>query len=352
MPKKGRLTEEKEWAEKAYYRWEFIRRNKTYQEDQARFVSRFSKWFKQRGLSLNSITGLDRLLFEKHSVYGTYFEKNIVPYLMAFRNKWDVRWPCRPSFTFTPDFLDTFSDNTKDIINNYRNSPILSLAGNLDLNANLEELAKAIHDSRLRKYRPDINKYLGETFSKSLVYDIAGNGRYISLTFPPRTLENNKKYNEAFGKILDEMCNSTNPDREKIQKFFPEALIKIEDFKEEKKPSNLSFTVRPELGKERNYSLFHEFMKKIEWPPEISPTKRSTKRIHLKKYKLYLQVWDLKNAGATITWAEIAKRLYPEEFARYASGHLIGSKNPVVQQVIDQYQSAQHLITNGFQEIR
>jgi hypothetical protein len=294
VPQKGRLTKERERAEKLYYRWEFIRRNEAYKSDQAKFVFYFSRWFKRRGLLLQDITGHNQDLFEKHGIYrkriSDYFMRNIAPIVEAFSRKWGVRWPCPPTYTFNPDDLNYFSDNGTDITQNYWNSPISSLRCDLRLDANIGKLAEELYDF--------VNPTLGS-------------------------------YRKRFGGTAVE-----------------------EPISREKEQSLLVFRVRPGLGKERNYELFHQFMRKIEWPNRNDLKERSTKRFHLKKYSSYLQVWDLKHSDPSLTWTEIAKRLYPKKFNQYSSGSLIGEKNSATQQVIDQYKSAQRLIAGGFQEIR
>ncbi len=354
MPPKSFRLKEKEYAEKLYYRWEFIRRNKAYQEDQAKFVSRFSKWFKRRGLELQNITGYNQELFERYGFYrkrtSRYFMQNVEPFVEAFFWKWSVSWPCSPSFRFKPDDIDIFHGTKIGYYTRYKNSPVRHCNNSLRLDASIEKIAEEMNDFCNPKPLKKKNHF-GETSTTFKVADEKGTVRCAFIKFPePRNPENSQIYNAAIWKIIEEMYSSET-NLEKIAGHFLGASISFKVV-EEKKDNRFLFSVRPELGKERNYELFHRFIKNIEWPKKPDFHKSEAKRIQLKKYRGYLRVWDLKNAEPTLTWTEVSRRLYRSKFKQYSSGTLIGEKNAAIQLVIDQYRSAQRLIAGEFQEIR
>jgi hypothetical protein len=353
VPRKGYRNIENEMAGRLYYRWEFIRRNKSYQADQAKFVSLFGQWFKRRGLSLESLTGYNHDRFDKQGIYrgriGNYFMKNIAPYMEAFDRKWGVNWPCSPSFTFELDDLDTYTEKRINYRDRYRNSPVQHLRNDLRLDADIDKLAEDLCDfvnpKRIRK------THFGETSTRFEVANEKGIIRSVFIKHPELNSKNDKRYIAAIAKIAEELYSSANPNLKSIRKHFPEVSIRIRTIKE-KWDSRSLFRVHPLLGKERNYELFHRFMRQIEWPKKQHTRGARAKRLHLKKYAGYLQVWNLKNSHPTLTWTEIAKRLYPRKFKQYSSGFLIGEKNPAVQLAMDKYRSAQRLIAGDFQEIR
>lgn len=292
MPKKGYRVRKREWAEKLYYRWEFIRRNKAYQSDQAKFISLFGTWFKRRGLLLNSMTGHNWEILDKHGIYrgraSDYFMKKIAPYLEAFDRKWRVSWPCPPTYTFNPDDMNQFSGSKSHIRTNLRNCPVSDLSSDLRLETPIERLADEMYE------------FVNPLGLDKLPAKFAAQGGM------PTHVENKQ----------------------------------------------LIFKVLPFLGKERNYELFHRFMAEIRWPKKQRLSNAGRKRVRLKNYGTYLRVWDLKQANPSLTWSKLAKSLYPRTFNQYSSGTFRSEKNAAVQQVMDQYKSAERLIAGGFQEIR
>lgn len=294
VPPKSDLRLEAERAEKLYYRWEFIRRNKAYQADQAKFVSLFGEWFKRLGLPLENVTGHNQDLFKTHGLYrpriSKYFLKNIAPYVEAFSRKWSVSWPCSPSFTFNPDDLNVFSEKGGNYRLNCKNSPVRLLTNGLRLDPDIEKLAQ---------------------------------------------------------ELLDWLNPKREKFRENLEKFFPKESLHAQ-MENEQARNRYLFLVKPYDGKKENYERFHEFMRQIKWPKK----KVNSKRVRLSKYGSYLRVWDLKQSDPSLTWNKIARRLYPRKFEQYSSQIVIGERNPAVQQVIDQYNAAERLIAGDFQEIR
>lgn len=105
MPKKTRGLQDREFSEKCYFRWEFIRRNPIYQSDYQLFVGEFHRWFKARKVNLGEIHGFSVSFW--HEFFGRagskserYFADTILPYLWVFDQKWGVAWPCNPKISF------------------------------------------------------------------------------------------------------------------------------------------------------------------------------------------------------------------------------------------------------------
>lgn len=73
----------------------------------------------------------------------------------------------------------------------------------------------------------------------------------------------------------------------------------------------------------------------------------SKSRLQIQKYPEYLQVWDLWQKGLTDT--QIAKKLWPEEYARgMGRDSHTGEKGLLMQRVYDHRHAAQQLIDNTF----
>ena len=76
--------------------------------------------------------------------------------------------------------------------------------------------------------------------------------------------------------------------------------------------------------------------------------KRTEKRRRLDQYRLYLQVWDLRQQ--VVTFDQIAQRVFPVEY----EGQLQNKTRaylPVVQKVKDAFSRARQLIEGGYKEL-
>lgn len=295
MPKKNRITKETELCRKCYYRWEFSRRNSGYQKDYSNFTLLFREWFRRRGVNLRDVTGYDFQFltqFEtkilKQSKSRLFYFEKIIPYVEAFLLKWGVDWPCRPDFTFDPDEINFYSQTEGAAWRSRLPAiPVLTPRTNLKLKNSIDTLAD------------ELNEQFQMTVSDIALKAEAVRGQ-------PKAKRENKEF---------------------------------------------TFQAIPHIGKRRNIERFLQFLNEIEFKAKQAAFKRRSKRIELKKYDDYLRVWDLKQLNPSVTWAAMARELYPDEYADYESGRYAG-RTRAVQRVKDQYRGAERLINGGFQEIR
>lgn len=131
MPEKTRTVQDREFSEKCYFRWEFIRRNSNYRSDYQFFFNRFHNWFEDRGVSSGEIHGYDGLFWDDFLDNAdpeteSYFAVEIQTYVQAFLEKWGVSWPCDPKFSFERDRLNVNAQK-EPTFSNYASTPVVDL---------------------------------------------------------------------------------------------------------------------------------------------------------------------------------------------------------------------------------
>ncbi len=294
MPKKNRFAKESELCRKCYYRWEFIRRNENYRKDHLNFVSLYGQWFRQRSVNLADITGYDSFYLQEFETGIFQDTEDKAFYLETITPHIEAflqKWGVQ--WPCRPDFSFDPSDS--------------------DLYSHLQKLDfadfRAVPILDLKTSLP----------IDAPIEEIAEEIRH-QLSMTP-------------GDVLRAMKAARKP-RRKV------------------KNDRFAFFVVPDLGRKKNIRRLSEFMTELEEKQKSSGVKHRAKRTELKKYDDYLCVWDLKQSNRKLPWVEIARQLYASEYDIYQSRKDAGVRNPIIQRVIDQYQTAERLISGGFQEIK
>ena len=299
MPKKTVLEKEREFCEKCYFRWEFLRRNNEYQSDYKVFLDLFGDWFFERGIRLDGITGYSSVLLPIEAMIFTSCQEKVFyldqfyPYTFAFLYKWGVQWPCRPDFTFRTSSINPYVDAA--LTKYVGKTPILDLRGDLQWGVSLNVVLQHAK-------------------------------RKMSSTYILREFELSEE----------------------------QAAVNRKD--EVQQPQKIPFEIILPSGKDRNLRRFYEKLREIEdrgwWPQDPKPEPTGS-RSHLKKYPHYLVAWDARTRNPTWPWKKIAEELYPEEYAKSQQREdEHGERNKVVLRVMKQYEAAERLISGDLQKIR
>ena len=105
------------------------------------------------------------------------------------------------------------------------------------------------------------------------------------------------------------------------------------------------FKVDPSLGRLGNYRRFNEYMETFSWPDDDARFFKPWNPVPLETYEGYLRVWDTRKLNPDVNFAEIARRLDGDDYAKE------WRRESLRKQAARQHRKAQELIEGGFLEI-